>query len=100
MFDYVHLRLVESGWPGDSPFEHKDCEVLATLSGGRPARLNEVAREVLYTQAVRSQGSHWRALLTPRVYAGAGAATVLFLAVLVWAVWPSDAPSSSPQPAL
>ncbi len=58
--DYLHLRMVQSGWTGTPPFNQQASSELHIASDGRPARLNELAVHALEAMLPNPEPPNWR----------------------------------------
>ncbi|NKC15760.1 MAG: AAA family ATPase [Gammaproteobacteria bacterium] len=92
--DYLNLRLANSGWAGDSPFDWVLCEQFHARSRGNPLALNRIASDYLRARDKHESAPVAKLLVTGRngLMAIVGVSTMVLIVVglaAIW-LWPAD----------
>ena len=94
---YLMYRLAVAGYSGESPFTPTEVRAICKAADGRPAGINQLAREGLVEHQMRSRSKRLRPHRTAlsRVGVTLGLASLLVITVAVYLGWERERPTQS-----
>ncbi len=93
--DYLHLRVSDAGYSGDSPFTDELIQRVFRESGGRPARIHEISHNLLSSDSDGKRASR-RSLVIPRWGPYLGATVLAAMLVLAYVNFGDNPPPAEP----